>query len=352
MEAGGLLNLSKLYRSERKNIQAEVAINYGIEVVRRVEESYDLPSFIAEKAEVEIALGRPKAADALYDQATRLIEGLLVNAPSSRVKSSMIGSMSEIYLGHFRLAWNQLHDGSKAFEIIERARGRALLGTLGSTQASDGRIDKSPAELQIARLQSTLLHSRLSPNETKRVLAELDRAYDSAFSLQNENRQTPPVTLSALRRQLAHGETLVEYVLDNKTSYAMEVTASRFDIQPLPARSEVDKLTKKFLSAIKSNADFTSPGKALYDSLIPESIRKETTSLIVVADGSLHSIPFGALVDGRGNYLSQSVAVSSAPSASVYAKLKTTATTLAATKPFLGVAFSPETTEPQLAAST
>jgi integrase len=158
MEADGLLRLSRLYRSEQKNTKAEVAINDGIEVVRRVEESYDLPGFIAEKAEVELALGHLKTADALYDAATHLIEGLLVNAPSSRVKSSMIGSMSEIYLGHFRLAWNQLHDGPKAFEIIERARGRALLGTLSSTQASDGRIDKSPAEVQIAILATLLYH--------------------------------------------------------------------------------------------------------------------------------------------------------------------------------------------------
>jgi tetratricopeptide (TPR) repeat protein len=183
MEADGLLHLSQIHRAQRDNAKAELAINQGIEAVRRVAESYDLPSFIAEKAEVELSLGRPKTADVLYDQASRLVEGLLMNAPSSRVKSSMIGSMSEIYLGHFRLAWNHLHDAPKAFQIIESARGSALVTTLGSLGELD---EKSRAEVEISHLQRLLLHSRLGSGETERVLAQLDRAYDEAFPLQYE----------------------------------------------------------------------------------------------------------------------------------------------------------------------
>jgi tetratricopeptide (TPR) repeat protein len=183
MEADRLLHLSQIYRSQGNSTKAEVAIDEGITAVRSVQESYDLPRFIAEKAEVELDLGRLKEADALYDEATEVIEGLLLNAPSSRTKSSMIGSMSDIYLGHFRLAWTRLHDGPKAFLIIESARGRALISTLGIPQKKDSSAESSPVEKNISRLQKLLLNSHPGPNGTRNILAQIDRAYDQATRL-------------------------------------------------------------------------------------------------------------------------------------------------------------------------
>jgi CHAT domain-containing protein len=346
MEAGGLLHLSQVYRALQENAKAELAINQAIDATRQVAESYELPNFIAEKAEVELALGHLKTADVLYDQAARMVQGLLMNAPSSRVKSSMIGSMSEIYLGHFRLAWNHMYDASRAFQIIESARGSALVTTLGSPIRMD---EKSNSELEISRLQSTLLHSRLGRDETERVLVQLDRAYDRAFPLQYEQSrkevsilQPMPVSLDALRQQLRSGETLVEYVLDSNASYALEITKEGLTVHSLPGRSEIDQLAKEFLAALKSNTDSNGPGMALYKSLILPALSHQTDSLIVVPDGSLHSIPFEAFVDPHGAYLIQNLAVFSVPSASVYSKLKTTATERPPTKPFLGVAYSPQ----------
>lgn len=181
MQADGLLHLSQIYRIQGQGDKAELAIDQGIDAVRNMQESYDLPRFFAEKAEVQLLLGHTKAADALYEQATNLIEGLLVNAPSSRVKSSMIGSMSEIYLGHFRLAWNDLRDGPKAFRVIEGVRWRALVDSLGSPEKFGTQVQKSAAEEEIAHLQRTLLHARLDSNSTRRILVQLDHAYDNAF---------------------------------------------------------------------------------------------------------------------------------------------------------------------------
>ena len=81
--------------------KASAVIDQGIQAVQRVEEGYDLPVFVAEKAEVQAALGSVQAADASFQRATDLVEGLLVNAPSSQVKSGMIGALRQIYLGSF-----------------------------------------------------------------------------------------------------------------------------------------------------------------------------------------------------------------------------------------------------------
>ena len=113
------------------------------------EEAYDLPSFIAAEADTQAALGNIRAADALYERATTLVEGLLVNAPSSQLKSSMVSAFSRIYVAHFRLAWDKEHDAVKAFQIIESARGRVLLGAIRRGIASSATPPSKP-ELMIA----------------------------------------------------------------------------------------------------------------------------------------------------------------------------------------------------------
>ena len=129
-EGESCLRLSQFYRATNQPAKASAAIDEGIQAVQRVEEGYDLPVFVSEKAEVQTALGDVHGADTSFQRATYLVEGLLVNAPTSQVKSGMIGALSQIYLGHFRLAWNQMHNAPYAFSIIENARGRALLDSI------------------------------------------------------------------------------------------------------------------------------------------------------------------------------------------------------------------------------
>jgi hypothetical protein len=83
-EAEACLRLSQFYRATDQPVKASPVIDQGIQAVQRVEEGYDLPVFVAEKAEVQAALGSVQAADASFQRATDLVEGLLVNAPSSQ----------------------------------------------------------------------------------------------------------------------------------------------------------------------------------------------------------------------------------------------------------------------------
>ena len=97
LEGEACLHLSRFYRATNQPSKASTAIDQGIYALQRVEEAYDLPLFVAEKAEVLTALGSLQAADATFQRATNLVEGLLVNAPSSQVKSGMVGALSKIY---------------------------------------------------------------------------------------------------------------------------------------------------------------------------------------------------------------------------------------------------------------
>ena len=183
-------------------------------------------------AEVQAALGSVQTADASFQRATDLVEGLLVNAPSSQVKSGMIGASSQIYLGHFRLAWNRMHDAPYAFSIIEGARGRALLDSIRyARQSAPVNAAQTRGEIEIVRLQRSLMHDHLTNAQTRHVVDQLDEANMQLSPIEYARQRKEmslvrrrPVSAAALEAQLRPGEALVEYVMDEKGSYAIEIS--------------------------------------------------------------------------------------------------------------------------------
>jgi CHAT domain-containing protein len=358
MEAGSLLHLSQLYRATNHPAKAAPVIAKGIEAMHRVEQPFDLPLFIAENAEVQAALGSLHAADALYDRATVLIEGLLVNAQSSLVKSAMIAAMSDIYVGHFRLTWNRLHDAAKAFRIIESARGRALLDSMRYARQSGSASQYTSAEQAIVRLQRMLLKAQLDDAQTRRVLTQLDDQYFRLIAVEYaRSRQEmqmlrrPPVSLAALRRQLARDESLVEYVLDTKASYAVQVTPSGLTVHTLPGRAEINRFVRQYLAATRNKEKSAGAARILFKHLLSPVVTELPSSLIIVPDGPLHLIPFGALVDDKGATINKAVGIAVVPSATIYSMLRTAAPRTIATRAFLGVAYTEEQPKKSLLAS-
>jgi CHAT domain-containing protein len=348
-EGESCLRLSQFYRATNQPAKASAVIDQGIQAVQRVEEGYDLPVFVAERAEVQAALGSVHAADASFQRATDLVEGLLVNAPSSQVKSGMIGAFGQIYLGHFRLAWNRMHDGPYAFSIIESARGRSLLDSIRyARQSASDSAQLTRGEVEIARLQRSLMRDRLTNAQVRHVLDQLDEAYMQLSPVEYARQRKEmglvrrrPASVANVQAQLKLGEALVEYVMDEKASYAIKIDRAGLKIHNLPARTEIGSLSRSFVTAIRNGADFQSSGRELYKQLIAPVRGQNISSLIIVPDGPLHLIPFGALVNDAGGYLNSEFSLSAAPSATIYYTLSRTPRAVAARKPFLGVAFSP-----------
>jgi len=349
MEAAGYLQLSEVYERRGDFNKAESTINTAIQQARLVQEGIFLPVYLAQKAEIEGARGNLQLADELYDQASDLVEGMLVNAPSSQVKSSMIAALSDIYVGHFRLAVERLHDPAKAFEIAETARGRALVDSMRYASNSTGSNGMSPAERQIAAIQKQFREESLSPAETKVLLAKLEDAYDQLAPVEYKRSRPemtmarrPPVSIPELQRSLMPGEALVEYVLDNKSeSHALEITSTAVRVHAIPGKAEVTALCQKFVQAIKDQKDASSSGRELLERVVLPVITGDSSSLIIVPDGALNLVPFAALPDRDGGYLLRSVVVSMAPSATVFQMLRTARRQLQPPRPFLGVAYSP-----------
>src|SRR4029453_16841435 len=77
-----------------------------------------------------------------------------------QLKSSLIAALSEAYVGHFELVARKLSKPARAYEIIERARGRALADTLRGESETLANVDDLTVESQteINRIQLALVH--------------------------------------------------------------------------------------------------------------------------------------------------------------------------------------------------
>jgi CHAT domain-containing protein len=116
---------------------------------------------------------------------------------------------------------------------------------------------------------------------------------------------------------------------------------------------QIDRLVNQFLSAVRSKQATTASAEKLYQMLlVPVMAERRPSSLIVVPDGSLHLIPFAALVDANGTAMNKYLAVGAVPSATVYSILRNTVQQTKATRPFLGMAYSPAEKEKAQTAMT
>jgi CHAT domain-containing protein len=347
MRAEALYSAARLYRAQKKFAQASVVIDQAIAEQQKAQEPLDLPLYLAEKGAVESDLHHPAKANALYAQATALTESMLVRAPSSRVKSALIGTMSAVYLGHVRLALTTMNSPAKAFEIVESARGRALADTLLSNRGAAH--SNTPADLELSRIQAQLRQPSNTPTEIKRLQERLDQAYSALVPVEytrdraEVSRVSRPVSLKAVQADLRTGEALIEYVLmDEGHSYAFEITRGNVTVHDLAPRGQIEAAAQKYVKAIRSKEDASNPAKALFQLIIVPAVTGRTTAVTIVPDGILHMVPFAALHDETGRYWLNSVQIATVPSSTVFHQLRSARPQTSTSKPFLGIAFSPE----------
>jgi hypothetical protein len=301
MEAEGFLHLSEIHEERKELTEAVTTIDSAIDQVRLVQEDFDLPVYIARKAELEAGIGNLRLADSLYSQSSELIEAMRIDAPSSRVKSSMIAALSDIYIGHFRLAIaiSRLHDNARAFRIIETSRGRALADSIRYARQAKVASSMSSTERQIALIQKRLRESLVSPAQTKILLAKLDQTYDQLATVEYERSRPemkmarrPPTSIAILQRALAPGEALIEFVLDDPgSSHALEITRSSIQVHGLPKRAQVENLCQNFLRAVRAKSNWAKPGRALFEQVMLPAMESHPTSVVIV--------PIGRCVEGR-----------------------------------------------------
>ncbi len=327
MESEAMYQLATIYRNEGKLKETEECLRRGIDASRAVGDTYYLPRDLSGLAEVKDLSGDLKQADALWEQATDVLEGMLVNAPSAYARSTMVAAASDIYLRHFELAATE-NDVTKAFRIVERARGRSVADLLWRRPSEKGstHIDTS-TERQITSLQVQLIRAN-SPKQRQELLSDLFEAEQKrSFALTSASRPYSvqrPAPLRNVQRALLGNEALLEYVLSDPDSYCLVLTRTAARLVSLGAsRGRIELLVRDYLTKIRSRKNGDDAARRLYSILlarVPEARTKPR--VVVIPDGVLHLLPFDALQSPNGKYVLESSVVTYAPSGTVLRLLR------------------------------
>ena len=345
--ADAMFKLTDIYQQTGDLRNAERCVEEGIKAVRQVEAPYELPHYLAVEAELKESTGQYREADALFSEASDLVEGMLLSVSSSSDEASLIGTMSEIYVGHFRLAAMFLKDNAKAFEVVEHARGRVMLDALQTHRAlpEEGLAQLTPAEVHVVDLQRELRQTQ-STSERQDLLEQLEVAEanlkHTEYGQYRSREFVPPepVNLTILRRSLRPDEIIMEYVLDDPTSFCLTITQDAVHVQNLAGRGQIIPLVKAYLSGISAKDSSGPAAKKLYALLVePILDRDAKRHLTIIPDGRLDGLPFDSLVTPAGQYLLDSHVVTYAPSSTVFHMLRLRSQQPPPRLPFLGVAY-------------
>src|SRR5258707_3890591 len=124
-----MIDLAGLYRDAGDLKSADERASIGVDASRRVGDRYYLPRDLTLLADLKARRGATAEAEALYENAEDVIDGMLVNLHEAYWSSSLAGAMSETYLKHFAL---EAREGKveRALNGLERVRGRTAAALL------------------------------------------------------------------------------------------------------------------------------------------------------------------------------------------------------------------------------
>ena len=267
--------------------------------------------------------------------------GRLGVSPDSRARFR--ASYEEIYLDAIQV---ELERGraAEAFHLVERSRARSFLTRLAERDL--GFAGDVPPELEQARKDNAVRHDRalrnlaLAPDEEAReaLRRELDRLRQERDGIAEkiraasprlaDLREPQPLDLEAARKVLDPGTLALTYSVGKEKTALFALTRDGFWMKTLPVGEErLRKEVGDFLEKVRSQQ----AGSAnLYRELIGPvaDLVAKSERLLILPDGPLHRLPFGALVTGDGEdgrFLIEEKPLHTALSLTVYRTLRASA---------------------------
>ena len=302
-----------------------------------------------------------------YRQAIGRIEGLRSRISIAEDRASFLADKIDIYKKLISLLV-ELHNKDKrgqaaaeAFQFSERARARAFFDLLAEAKvdpeqnaAPDLLKQKQEVQQRISELTTRLIKERSqeTSKQDKARIGELEKRLAQTDAelgdwLRELRRRSPryaalkypePITLAETQRMLDDKTVLLSYSLAEPQSYLFAVSHDDFQVKRLPSEAMLSESVQRLLAAITDRnnpapEEYRRQAARLSQQLLQPISRMldGKRALVIVADGSLHRLPFEVLflpdTSSRGDlralpYLIRRFAISYAPSASVLVELQ------------------------------
>jgi CHAT domain-containing protein len=290
-------------------------------------------------------VGRLEDAVRRGRRAMATVEEVRARFTSGSLRSSYTSDRARVY-ADLVLVLLRLDRVDEAFQVADAARGRALLEHLAAVEGNvraGARADLRQADQLLRRIDA--LAERLDAERRKHpgersaevealsgMLADARKEYERMMqrisAMDPSDAQVLGVRRAsgaAVRRALAPGEALVEY-LDSRDSLIVFVvtrTATRSLVIPMKAEDLASRvrLARDLVATPVQDAQGRAVLSSLYDALIAPVRRVATldgvSRLIIIPYGTLTYLPFSALFDaGARRFLVEDHAILMAPSAS------------------------------------
>ncbi len=319
------------------------------------------------------ALGRPEAAFSDLRAAALKLEPMRGALQAERFRASVVGRRSGLYDDLVAAAVDSGAAPAQVFWAVEQAKGRALLDL--AARAIDAASDdqSGPEDAALTR-SAARLRAELNALYSRRADALLREGHSSSISQTREAislRETElfraearlaaargpsslyaaPSTLEQVQAALSDGEALIEYfqhddrigaiVVDRRQAHVLAGVADAGQVARFAQRVRF-----QLNSAARAVASGRTPDDAIqvtlsqiFDALLAAPIKAAgaARSLLIVPRGALHTLPLHACHDGAG-WLMERFEIAYAPSASLFAQLRTRPTRHASGAVVIGVA--------------
>jgi len=317
-----------------------------------------------------LALDEQRVADALplFTRSVDIVESQRQQVRSTESRALLLAQHAGSYSGLLQTQI-ALKDSAGALATAERARARSLLELLAEAgaelrQSADPELLAEERRLQRtlnskADQQTRLLSGQHTKEQADAARKELDALLVEYKEVQGRIRikspryaaltQPQPLGLKEIQQQLDAQSLLLEYALSDEKSYLFAVTPTSIKSFELPGREAIDKAARLVYELLQSRqarrgetqkerqsrlaaADAAYPAAAAALSrMVLGPVASELTGqrLLIVADGALQYVPFGALPAPRNSTASAASAplvveheIVSLPSVSVLAVLR------------------------------
>lgn len=327
-------NIGAVYYAQRDYPQALVFTQRAASIARSIGLKAYLWDALSYVGRAYRALGKPAEARQALEEAIETIESLRSQVAGRESRASFLASRLRAYEYYIDLLM-EIHKSrpqedaqTLAFQTSERARARSLVELLIEARA-DIRQGVDPTVLERERkiqrqLQAKadrlrgMLQSKHTQEQVSAAEREIEKAVHEYQQAQAEIRrnspryaaltQPAPLSLKEIQQQTLDEDTLLlEYALGKERSYLWAITPASITSYELPGQDAIEQAARRayerFIISNRREAKRSAELAAAELSqmvLGPAAAELRARRLLIVADGALQYVPFGALPKPAG----------------------------------------------------
>ncbi len=325
LAATARVDLADLHRKVGELPEAEELLETALTDTLAGGEAFLMPRRLQSLAQLQIAQGKVDEADHTFERATEIIDGLLGSNPNFSARTALVATLGEVNVQHFSLVADQSKNVSRAFDILESIRGRAVRDfiTAGAPAADEGDgIDRQIAVLRLALAKARPSSERRELNE-KIFLLDQRRWIAPAAEAAYRIGGAPSDGLGRAQQTLGPDELLLGFVLLDPRSYCIVVSRTTARIVKLASLTELRPLAEELAVAVRHRKPTLSLSRELYSALLEEVDElRAHKQVVVLRDGPLFSVPFDVLRGPDRRMLVQTHSITYAPSADTLRQLR------------------------------